>query len=428
MAESIRRKGHDIIIVDKDERACQRVRNLDIKVIKGNGVKPELLNSLDIKSCDFFFAVTDDNETNLVTCAMAKSTGCTTIARINGLEYINTPVSKRFNKIGVDYAVSPEMIIAQEISNIISVPSAINMNISLSGNINILEFKILEHSKVEGKKLKNIRLPSKVNLGGIIREKTVLVPHGDTVLKEGDTLIVMTGGKSEVRQMMKLIGKKRRKVTSVMVVGATDIGINVAKILEKRGMRVVLLEASSTNARRAAEKLKDTEVIVGDARDKKILIEEGILRVDAFASTTRSEEFNVLVSLLAKIYGVEKTIAIVKELGLKSLIETVGIDMAASPQLQTARTMLRLARDLNPLKAISFHGGDLYLLETIVEEDSNVIGRKLEDIALPAGTLVGAVVRGRGTIIPHGETVIKQGDKVMIFVLKDDIRKVEEIF
>ncbi len=428
LAESIRRKGHDIVIVDRDEHACQRVRDLDIKVIKGNGARPELLNSLDIRSCDFFFAVTDDNETNLVTCALAKSSRTTTIARINGLEYINNPVSKRFSKIGVDYAVSTEMIIAQEISNIISVPSAINMNIALSGKINVLEFKILEHSKVEGKKLKNIRLPPKVNLGGIIRDKNVLIPHGNTVLKEGDTLIVMTGGKSEIRQMMKLIGKRRRKINSVMIVGATDIGINIAKILERRKIRVILLEVSRNRARTAAEVLKETEVIVGDARDKRILIEEGILRVDAFASCTPSEEFNVLVSLLAKIYGVEKTIAVVRELGLKSLIETVGIDMAASPQLQTARMMLRLTRELNPLKAISFHGGDLYLLETMVDEYSSVLGDRLEDVDLPEGTLVGAIIRDDHTIIPHGKTILKKGDQVMIFVLKEDIEKVEEIF
>ncbi len=428
LAESIRRKGHDIVIVDKDERACQRVRNLDIKVIKGNGARPELLKSLDIRKCDFFFSVTDDNETNLVTCALAKSNTCTTIARINGLEYINNPVSKRFSQIGVDFAVSTEMIIAQEISNIISVPSAINMNISMGGKINVLEFKILEHSKVEGKKLKDIKLPKRVNLGGIIRDKNVLVPHGNTVLREGDTLIVMTGGKSEIRHMMKLIGKRRKRISSVMIVGATDIGINVSRILERRKIRVILLETSNSRARKAAEMLKETEVIVGDARDKRILIEEGILRVDAFASCTSSEEFNVLVSLLAKIYGVDKTIAVVKELGLKSLIETVGIDMAASPQLQTARMMLRLARDLNPLKAISFHGGDLYLLETMVDEDSPVLGKKLREIELPTGTLIGAFIRGNKTVIPHGNTELKQGDQVMIFVLKEDIEKVEEIF
>lgn len=428
LAESIRRKGHDVVIVDNDEKACQRARNLDVKVVKGNGVKPELLNSLDIRPGDYFFAVTNDNEVNLVTCSMAKAGGCKTLARINGLEYIHRPVSTRFSKIGVDYAVSPELIIAQKISNIISLPTAIDMNLSMGGKIRVVEFKIPSNSRIEGKELKRISLPSSVNLGAVIRKNEVLVPHGNTVLKEDDTLIVMIQGKKAQKEMLKLIGGKRKKVHNVMVVGATDIGINLAKTLERRGISVKMIDEDLKRARIAAEKLKDAEVVEGDARDKRILIEEGILRVDALTAATRSEEFNVLVSLLAKIYGVPKTIALVRELGLKSLIETVGIDLAASPQLETAKMMLRLSRELNPLKAISFHGGDLYILETQVSEGSGVISKCLKDLPLAEHCIVGAILRGDRTIIPKGETSIKEGDQILLFVLKEDIETVEGIF
>ncbi len=428
LAESIRRKGHDVIIVDKRESACKRARGLDVKVVKGNGARPELLNSLDIDQGNYFFAVTDNNEANLVSCAIAKAAGCKTIARINGLEYISKPISRRFSKIGVDYVVSPELLIAKKISNIIEIPSAIDTNLFMGGKINVVEFKVLHKSKIEGKPLKQIKLPSRVNLGAIIRGNEVLVPHGDTVIKERDTLIVMSEGKKAEKQMLKLIGTRRSDVHTIMIIGATDIGINVARVLEKRGIKIKLIDSSRTRARRAAEMLKTVEIIEGDAREKSLLIEEGILRVDAFASTTSSEEFNVLVSLLAKIYGVDKTIAVVRELGLKSLIETVGIDMAASPQLVTSRAMLRLARELNPLKAISFHGGDLYILETHVSEDSPVVGKKLEDLSLSDSCIIGAIIRNDRTIIPKGKTSIKEGDEMMVFVTKDDINNVEGLF
>ncbi len=428
LAESIRRKGHDVIIVDKNERACKRARTLDVKVIKGNGARPELLNSLDIEDGNYLFAVTDDNEANLVSCAVAKAAGCKTIARINGLEYISKPISRRFSKIGVDYVVSPELLIAKKISNIIVMPSAIDTNLFMGGKINVVEFKVLDNSNVEGKPLKRIRFPPRVNLGAILRGNDVLVPHGDTVLKEGDTLIVMSRGKKAGKQMLKLMGTHRSDVHDVMIIGATDIGINVAMILEKRGIKVKLIDTSPSRARRAAELLKKVEVVEGDAREKSVLIEEGILRADAFAATTSSEEFNVLVSLLAKIYGVEKTIAVVRELGLKSLIETVGIDMAASPQLVTSRAMLRIARELNPLKAISFHGGDLYILETHISEDSPVVGKKLEDLSISDRCIIGAIIRNGRTIIPKGGTDIRAGDEMMVFVTKDDINNVEGIF
>lgn len=428
LGESIRRKGHDVIIVDKDRGACRRARSLDVKVVNGNGAKPELLKSLDIDETDFFFSVTDDNETNLVACSLAKSSGCKTFARINGLEYISKPVSRRFSKIGVDYAVSPELLIAKKIANIISIPFTINKNIFMGGELNVIEYKVPPNSKVRGKKISNVNFPKNVNLGAIVRGNRVLVPHGEDVLKEEDTLIVIMEGNKPEKGMIKLLGKRKGRVRSVMMVGATDIGINVSKILRNRGLTVKLIDDSRKNARRAAEELKNVEVIQGDARDKTVLIEEGILRVDAFAATTKSEEFNVLVALLSKIYGVKKTVATVREMGLKSLIETVGIDFAASPQLQTARTILRYARELNPLTAISLHGGDLYILEMDVEKDSDIKDKELSKCNFPKASIVGAIKRGDRTIIPHGNQSFKKGDKVMIFVLKEEIDRVEELF
>ncbi|MBS3816099.1 MAG: Trk system potassium transporter TrkA [Candidatus Thermoplasmatota archaeon] len=427
LAESIRRKGHDVIVVDKSKEACRKARSLDVKVVKGNGVRPQLLNSLDIKGSEYFFAVTNNNEVNLVACSIAKSAGCKTMARVNGLEYISQEVSRRFTKIGVDYAISPELLIAEKIVDIITVPSAIGRNISMGGKIEVVEFKVLANSKIKNKKIKDIDLPPKVNLGAIIRGNDVIVPGGDDTIKEEDTLIVMVGGRKPEKKMLKLLGAKN-KVNRVMVVGATSIGIEVAKKLDKRGVDVKIIDNSKKRGRAAAEKLKDVEVLNADARDKNVLIEEGILRMDALASTSNSEEYNVLVSLLAKVYGVEKTIAIVRELGVKSLIETVGIDLAASPELQTANAMLRLARELNPLKAIPVHGGDIYILEMVVEEDSPVSGKTLAESNLPPESIVGAIIREGKTIIPHGDEKFKEGDEVLTFVLKEEINAVEDVF
>ncbi len=428
LAESIRRKGHDVIVVDKSKRACRKARALDVKVVQGNGASPELLNSLDIKGSDYFFTVTNENETNIVACSMAKYAECKTMARINGLEYISRPVSRKFNQIGVDFAVSPELLIAKKIANIITVPSAIDKNLSLGGKLDIVEFKVLSNSKVKGKRIKNIDFPKNVNLGAIIRDNEVLVPHGNDAIEEDDTLVVMVENKKAENKMLKLLGKSKSSVDNVIVVGATPVGINVAKKLRNRGVRVKIIDESQKRGRIAAEKLKNVEILTADARDKQVLIEEGILRTDALAATSNSEEYNVLVSLLAKVYGVEKTVAIVRELGVKSLIETVGIDLAASPELETAKTMLRLARELDPLKAIPIHGGDLYILEMVVEEDSLVEGKTLAQSKLPPESIVGAIKRDDKTIIPHGEEEFQEEDGVLLFVKKEEINAVEDLF
>jgi len=428
LAESIRRKGHDVIIVDKSKIACRKARTLDVKVVQGNGASPELLNSLDIKGSDYFFTVTNDNETNIVACSMAKYAECKTMARINGLEYIARPVSRKFSQIGVDYAVSPELLIAKKIANIITVPSAIDKNLSLGGKLDIVEFKVLSNSKIKNKKIKNIRFPKKVNLGAIIRDNEVLVPHGEDAIEEDDTLVVILEGKRAQNKMLKLLGKRESSVGNVMVVGATPVGINIAKKLTNRGVVVKLIDESEKRGRIAAERLKGVEILTADARDKQVLIEEGILRTDALAAMSDSEEYNVLVSLLAKVYGVEKTIAKVTELSVKSLIETVGIDLAASPELETAKTMLRLARELDPLKATPIHGGDLYILEMMVEEDSPVEGKSLAQSKLPPDSIVGAIKRGDKTVIPHGEEEFQEDDRILFFVKKEEINAVEDLF
>ncbi len=428
LAESIRRKGHDVIVVDRSEEACRKARGLDVKVVRGNGAKPEVLRSLDIKGADYFFTVTNNNEVNLVACSIAKSVGCKTMARINGLEYVSRSVSKRFSQIGVDYAVSPELLIARKISDIITVPFTIGKNISMGGKIKVIESMVPARSKIKNKKIKNINFPSTVNLGAIIRENDIIVPHGEDTIKEDDTLVVMIEGKNPEKKMRKVLGVKRSSVKNVIVVGATPVGIDVASKLKKRGVQVKILDKSKKRGRKAAERLKNVDVLTADARDKNVMIEEGILRTDAVVSTSNSEEYNVLVSLLAKVYGVEKTVAIVRELGVKSLIETVGIDLAASPELQTANTMLRLAKELNPLKAIPIHGGDLYILEQMVDEDSPVEGKTLAKSKLPPQSMVGAIIRDERALIPRGDEEFRPGDEVLIFVLKEEMDAVEDLF
>ncbi len=428
LAESVRRKGHDVIVVDKDERACEKMRDLDVMVIKGNGVKPDLLDSLELSSSDYFFAVTDDNETNLVSCSLAKSEGCTTIARINGSEYIARPISKRFLKIGIDFAVSPERIITEKIANIITVPSAINMNLWLGGKINVIEFKVLKNSEVEGKKIAELGIPSNVNLGAIIRGNTVIVPRGDSVLEVNDKVIAILSHKRSKKEMLRLMGKSKNTVERVLIVGASTVGLNVARILERLGIDVKVLEDSELRARHAAERLRYAEVIMGDVKDKRVLIKEEIQNMDALVAAYGSEGLNVLVSLLAKSFGVEKTIALVPELTLKSLIETVGVDMGASPQLETAKIMLRLARKLHPLNAIPIHGGDLYVLEMYVSESSKVRNKRIEKARLPEQAIVGAMIRDGKTIIPRGYVEFKEGDQVLFFVLKEEIENVEALF
>jgi len=216
-----------------------------------------------------------------------------------------------------------------------------------------------------------------------------------------------------------------------MLVGGGNIGMRLAKSLE-HDYQVKLIEHNSQRARDIAEQLDKAIVLLGDGADEDLLIEENIDNTDVFCSLTNDDEANILSAMLAKRLGARKVMSLINRTSYVELVESGTIDIAISPQQATIGSLLKHVRRGDVVMVHSLRRGAAEAIEAIAHGDSRsskVVGRSVEDIKLPPGTTIGAVVRGEEVIIAHHDTVIQQEDHVIMFLVdKKRITEVERLF
>ncbi len=431
IAEEIIAEGHEVAIIDRDSKAVKAAQALDALVVHGNPVVLGNLEKAGIREADYFFGVTDSNEANIIACTIAKSFRCRTIARINNIEYLNTPISVKFSSIGVDIAISPDLVAAKKIGNILMTPLLVRSDLFEGGEAMILQFKINEGLARHVHTIKDLKLPYGCHPALVLRGSEVIFPGKRTRLS-GEDLLIFIALPGSVHELEEVLGKSARidakEKMAVMVVGATDFGLYLAKMLESRGVAVAIIDSSEERCAAASQELKKARVIFGDVTDRRTLVEEGILSVDAVVAATGSEEFNMLVGQLAKVYGIERTAVVIHQSRLKSLVETVGIDVAVSPKQLTSTMAMNFIKGFAPTRRVPLHGGEVMAMETKVSSGSDADGTYLRELELPALSNLVLVRRGDDHIIPGQETRFRAGDRLILFVHQDVANEVELIF
>ncbi|MEM2900919.1 MAG: Trk system potassium transporter TrkA, partial [Thermoplasmata archaeon] len=370
VAKSLYSEGYNIAIIEKDPTAADHAETLDALVIRGNAASPRILEEAGIKNADIYIGVTSSDETNMIGCAIANSYGCKTIARINNTDYVDDPVTtEKYRGIGIHVAICPDLVAATKMARIITMPALLDTDIFAKGKIQILETKIEENSEAAGKMVQSIPIPSQCNLVAIFRDQETIIPQGNTKLMPNDCVVTAIGDPSCLHKVESLFGTSRSLTMSegdikkVMIVGATRIGIRLAKILERQA-DVVLIEPDEGKCKIAAEQVAGSIIIHGSPTDKEVLKDEGILNVDAFLAATDKEGVNVLACLLAKQLGAKKTIALVDQPELKTTLMDIGVDIAISPRLATVNSILQYAHQSKSLLSLSvLQNGEARVLE-----------------------------------------------------------------
>ena len=432
IAESLSRVGHEVTVIEQDPVAIEACKgSLDVNLIHANGAKMEVLKAADIDKADFYFGLSDDDEANMLGCVIAKSNGCTTIARINSLKYISKPVSKKFSSIGVDIAVSPRLVVADKIAKIIMVPALVNRTSMAKGRMLLAETKVNSSAPICRNAILNADLPKGLMIGAVFRGAHVIIPQGKTVIRKGDHLVMVLDSPEKIKEIERFVGTIRRSnnnSNSVMIMGASEMAINLAEKLEKGNVEVKIIDSRRDKCVKAAGRLKKTDVIHGDPMDKRLLLEEGLEKMNAVIPMTTSEEFNILIALLAKIYNTPKVISLLYRTALKSMVETVGIDFAASLKDLTAEAILKEVEQLDILLTVTLHGGELMVFETKVAKRSHATGKQIKNIRLPGGVLIVGIFRKGETLIPNGNDRIMKGDRVITFCFQEMMERVDRMF
>lgn len=434
VAKALRSEGNDIVIIDPDSYACQRAQNLDILVLKGNVADPSVLREANVDTADLFIGATGDSEINMLSCSLAKHTGSVktrTIARISGQEYLNEPSSTRFSNIGIDIAVCPELVAAMKISRILSIYNLTDIDVFAKGKVNLATVRVTQGSAIDGNMLKDVTLPEGCNIISIYRAGEIIIPQGDEILMMGDDAVIIYTNQKTLPELESIFGSARTVTPTfhpkkIMIAGATNVGLQLAQILEGR-LQVTLIEPSEEEAEVAAKKLRKTSVICGDATDIDLMRQQETGSYDVFIGAGSKEEYNILGCLIAKEMGVKRTIALINQPSLEKTVESLGIRLAICPRLVAASAILQHTRRTSVSGLAMLYEGMAEALEINVREGAALANKPIKKAKLPEHAWVAAVIRGEQIIVPHGNDIIYPGDKIVVFARTDAVPEVERM-
>ncbi|MBC7114782.1 MAG: NAD-binding protein, partial [Archaeoglobi archaeon] len=265
---------------------------------------------------------------------------------------------------------------------------------------------------------------SGVIFAAIFRNGDVIIPRGDDEIKKGDRLIIL--GNSEAIEKLREDLKVKERRMKVVIAGGGVAGEHLARILEK-SHDVKIFDIDKNRCEILSKKLSSSLIICADVTDPSVFEEENIGSADALVAVTDNDEKNLLVTLLAKEYGVQKTIARVSRSEYLPIFTKLGISKVISPRIATAEEVVRMIRRGNVEKSMILEGGKAELLEITVPENSPISERLLKDLNLPRGILIAAVIRGDHVIIPKGDDYLQPGDRAVILLKTELSSKLEKL-
>ncbi len=431
-----REEANDVTVIDVNEDTLRDLQDrLDIRTVSGNASSPRVLEAAGITTTDILVALTNSDEVNMMACHIAWTLYRTPkkIARIRSADYTERERLFGENGVAVDVWISPEQLVTEYVARLIRYPGALQVLDFADGRVRLVGVRARQGSPLVGQALRTLRehIPNiDARVAAIYRAGKSVKPEGTTVIEDGDEVFFLAA-RRDIRAVMREMRREEAPARRVVIAGGGNIGFRLASELEDKN-QVKLIERDHKRARRVSEQLKNTTVLHGDAADEDLLLEENIDSADVFAALTNSEEANILSAMLAKRLGAHKVMALINKPAYAELIESGSIDIAIAPQTVTISSLLAHVRHGDVVRVHSLRRGAAEALEVVVHGDadnSKVIGRRIEEIALPEGTTLGAVVRGEDVIIAHHDITVQPDDHLILFLTdRRHLEAVEKLF
>jgi len=436
VAESLVSEANDITVVDSDGEKLRLLQDrLDLRTLTGNASHPSVLEAAGIADTDMLLAVTQSDEVNLVACKLAASlyNTPTRIARIRAADFLER--DEVFNKENfcVDFSICPEQILTDYIVKLIEFPEALQVLEFADGKASLVAVRAFEGGPLVGKPISFLRthMPQvETRVAAIFRKDRPIIPEGTTVVEAGDEIFFIAAT-ANIRSVLKEMRRMDKPTKRVMIVGGGNIGRRLAQALENT-YQVKLIEFNRKACEKLAGELTNTLVLNGDGTDEKLMQQEHVEEVDVFCALTNDDENNIMSTLLAKQGGARKVIALINRSAYVGLVQGGKIDIALSPAQVTIGSLLAYVRQGDVAAVHSLRRGAAEALELVAHGDrksSQVVGRRIEEIDLPKGATIGAIVRAGEVVVAHHDTLIEAEDHIIVFVInKAIVRKVEKLF
>lgn len=443
IASVLSKEQHNIILVDKNAKALEHAAaNLDIGTRVGSGTDWQLLDDLLELSPQLLIALTNDDETNIVSCSIAKHLGYPrTIARVRDNRYLNRTRLDFARIFDVDYFISPELLVANDILKYMIAPGSLAVENFAHGAVQLRTISVPEKWRKHDKPLRELKIPHGVMIGLIHRriqdaskgashsEPAVIFPHGNDHILPGDE-VTFIGETDVISEMHHFFGVSHKTIKSVVIVGGSLTGINLAKILERRDIHVSLIDKDYEVCCALADVLPKSTVIYHDATDLEFLRSEKVGSYDVLVTCTGSDEVNLLAALLGTEAGCPTAITLLSNNSYVPIISRLGLRYSISPRISAANHILSQILSGKVTSLVSFYENQAEIMEVNVSMDSKIVGIPLSELGplLPKDFLI-AMIQNRGRImIANGNRIISPGDTVIVITSPAHIDELEKNF
>jgi trk system potassium uptake protein TrkA len=451
VAESLVSERNDITVIDTDPARLGALQDrLDLRGVVGNGIQPSVLREAGIEDTDMLIACAPQDETNLVACKVAHDLfGVpTTIARVRSPEFEDGNPLLDKKGFAVDKVICPEESVTTYIRKLIEYPEALQVLEFANGLVSLIAVRavaggpLVQHSLAEIPKL----LPdAEMRIVAIYRsDKALTELDGGTRIEPGDEVFVLAATE-HIRQVLGALRKMDQPVRRVMIAGGGKVGLRLARQIHD-DYQLKIIEPVRARCEYLATQLPPQVLVLqGDSTDEELLGDENVQEMDLFIALTSDDEDNIMSCLLAKRLGARRVIGVINRAAYADLVQGTAIDIAIAPSHTVIGELLAFVRRGDVEAVHSLRRGAAEALEAIVRGDAKtcrMAGRRVDELPLPKGAQIGAIVRGLHladgseaenakprVIIAHHDTTILPHDHVIVFVpRKRMVRDVEKLF
>ena len=438
IAKLLSEQNHSITVIDQSSEDIQKINDaLDVKAIVGKATFPNVLETANANEADMIIAVTRNDETNMLICQMAYSVFKIQkkIARIRSQEYLEGKYSTIFNKdnLPIDFIISPEMEIAKSIQRKLEAPGALD-NVPFADNkIKLLEISVNTDCPILGIKLNELtkKFPNlNANILGVIRDDKFLIVKKNDMLKKNDKAYVIINS-SQLEDTLNAFGHNEKISNKILIIGGGNIGLNLAKNLEKffESARIKIIEKDKVRAEYIANQLSNTIVINGNGLDEDVLSEANLEDVETVIALTNDDEDNLMVGVLVEKFSKNKrTMALINKPNYSLLKSSLKIDDLIDPRMNTVSSILKHVHKGTIETAYTILDGEYEVIEAEIIETSELVNQELKNTNLPDEIRIGAILRENKIIIPRSDFVFKKKDTVVFLSKRDQMPLVENMF
>ena len=428
IAEKITAEAHDVTIIETDPAKVAGISNtLDVNVISGNASSVQILKKAMVQNCDLFLSLTNNEEVNIVSASIANRLGAKkTIARFDNTDFRKTSEFSYQSHFGINEMFSSKMFASLEMDSFIRNPGSLAIEHFAQGMVIMRRVIVDENSIYTEKEVSKLDMPEDVKIACITRDGKLIIPKGDTLLKAGDSILLI-GETEKINKFQRNFKWGKADTRKIVILGGGRITLNLARRLNSRLFRLSIIERDPRRCERLSSELPYATVLQGDGTKLELLMEEHVETADFFIAATANDEINIMSALQVKKLGVKKTVVLIHKPDFVHLIEGLGIDHAVSPRAIMAREVLTILKKGKEFSLADMGDGEVQILELHLK-NINMTKHRLKEIPSSKSPLILLIKRQGKLIIPSGETMLELDDVLLMICKLSDKKKTIRLF